>query len=142
MNYWDKLPSDIQYHVLKVRAAQTIQRNWCRHPAIRSTCLAKTVMEGEYGIEIVSPWTAAALEYCAKHSGMGDPVFWCNLCLELLEKLIEYKYATDMGHGWIDRCNNAFQILINKYLEVWSDARHPDQRQRLLDMITDYGNWI
>ena len=37
---------------------------------------------------------------------------------------------------------NAFQILINKYLEVWSDARHPDQRQRLLDMITEYGNWI
>ena len=138
MNYWDKLPNDIQDEVLEVRAALTLQRNWRRHPALRSTCLAKGVMEGEYGIEIVCPWTAAALEYCAEHSGMGDPVFWSNLCLELFETLIEYQYASDMGHGWIDRCNNAFNILINKYSEIW--WRDGILAAEVLDKISEFQN--
>jgi len=131
MNYWDKLPSDIQDKVLKVRAAQTIQRNWCRHPALRSTCLAKGVMKGKYGIEIVSPWTAAALEYCAKYSGSGDPVFWGNLSLELLYQKIQCQYVSDMGHGWIDRCIVALDILVDKYSDVWC----PEYNKTLLSTV-------
>ena len=131
MSYWDKLTSDIQNEVLKVRAAQTIQRNCRRHPALRSTCLAKKLMEGHYGIEIVSPWTAAALEYCAKHSGKADPVFWSNFCLELLDQRIEYQYISDMGYGWIDRCNDAFDILVNKYSHVWC----PQYDKTLVDTV-------
>lgn len=138
MNYWDKLPNDIQDKILKVRAAQTLQRNWRRHPALRSICLAKGLMEGEYGIEIVCPWSAAALEYCAKHSGMGDPVFWSSLCLHLLETLIEYQYADDMGHGWIDRCNNAFHIIVDKYWMWW--RRRDTLSRDVLYCMADFQN--
>ena len=97
MNYWDQLPDEMQTQnqvQLQARAATIIQKNWCRHPAIRSTCLAKGVMGGEYGIEIISPWTAAALEYCATRSGHGDPSFWVNFCLAVLDKLIEEQYSS------------------------------------------------
>ena len=129
MSYWDKLPSDMQCEVLKVRAAQIIQRNWRRIPALRSTCLAKGVMECKYGIEFVCPWTAAALEYCTKHSGKGYPVFWSNLCLQLLAMRIEYQYTSDLGHGWIDRYNDALDILVDKYSCVWC----PEYNKTLMD---------
>ena len=119
MNFWDELPSDLQNQVLQARAAATIQKNWRRHPAVRSTCLAKGIMGGEYGIEIISPWTAAALEYCATHSGHGDPSFWVNFCLDVLDKIIEEQYSSDLGHGWIERCHDAHELLVRKYATAW-----------------------
>ena len=131
MNLWDQLPLDITTQIIQVKSAATIQRNWRRHPAIRSTCLAKRILANEYGIQIISPWTAAALEYCAKHSGHGDPNFWVNFCLAVLDKLIDEQYSSDLGHGWIERCHNANRRLVWKYKTAWC----PQYNNTLLNTV-------
>ena len=119
MNYWDMLPNDLQDNILQEKAAKTLQRNFRRHPALRSKCLAKGCIDQWGGVHIISPLTAAALEYCAKHSGKGDDTFWSDFCLKVLDSRIEERFSTDMGHGWIERCSNAHHDLVEKYSDVW-----------------------
>ena len=97
MNLWDQLPLEINAQIIQAKSAATIKKNWRRHPAIRSTCLAKRILANEYGIQVISPWTAATLEYCAKYSGHGDPNFWVNFCLAVLDKIIDEQYSSDLG---------------------------------------------
>ena len=66
MNYWDMFPNDLQDNILQEKADKTLQRNFRRHPALRSKCLAKGCIDQWGGIHIICPWSAAALEYCAK----------------------------------------------------------------------------
>ena len=100
MNLWDNLPCELQTYILRLRLASSLQKNWRRHPAIRSICLAKWLTDRHN----VSPplllyaETAWALEYCAAHSGMGDPVFWTKFCILMLHEIILEEYSSDMGH--------------------------------------------
>ena len=118
MNLWDNLPCELQTYILRLRLASSLQKNWRRHPAIRSICLAKWLTDRHN----VSPplllyaETAWALEYCAAHSGMGDPVFWTKFCILMLHEIILEEYSSDMGHGWKDRCEVAHKTLVKKYL--------------------------
>ena len=128
MNYWDYLPNELQTYILQLRAelraVVTLQKNWRRHPAIRSnllatSLLARTALSTAYvpsmRMSVMSPDTASALEYCAKHSGMGYPEFWTGFCVTVLDELIMDQYSSDMGHGWKDRCEAAHEILVLKY---------------------------
>ena len=134
MNYWDMLPNDLQDNILQEKAAKTLQRNFRRHPALRSKCLAKGCIDQWGGVHIISPWSAAALEYCAKHSGKGDDTFWANFCLKVLDSRIENMYGTDMGYGWIERCSNAHNELVTKYSDVWC---RPDSPYAHMDTLTN-----
>ena len=120
MSYWDMIPNDLQEKIFQIRAADTIKRNWCRRPYIASS-LAKTIILASDRIDIgySSPWSATALEYCVKHSNKHDSSFWVNVCLELLDKRIEYEYASDYGHRWIERSHDAFDSLVDKYSDSW-----------------------
>jgi hypothetical protein len=125
MNYWDYLPNELQTYILQLRAelraVVTLQKNWRRHPAIRSNLLAKSLLAPRdidqqwMRMSVMCPDTASALEYCAKHSGMGYPEFWTGFCVTVLDELIMDQYSSDMGHGWKDRCEAAHEILVLKY---------------------------
>ncbi len=85
MNYWDKLPDDVQKEILMFRAVKTIQRNWRRHPAIRSIYIAKACLNKSVS-ESCECW---GLEYCAKHSGLKDISFWVEFGFKIICELYE-----------------------------------------------------
>lgn len=68
MNLWDTLPSDIQLYIQKLNAILTLQKNFRRFPALRSKILAKACLDMSGGLDIISPHTAFALEYCSIYS--------------------------------------------------------------------------
>ena len=92
MNFWDELPSDLQNQVLQARAAATIQKNWRRHPAVRSTCLAKGIMGGEYGIEIISPWTSIVSRFDDTLPSPAAPVSIFSLVIRKIPSLFTMNY--------------------------------------------------
>jgi hypothetical protein len=125
MNYWDYLPNDLQTYILQLRAelraVVTLQKNWRRHPAIRSKLLAKSLLvprdidQQWIRMSVMSPDTASALEYCAKHSGMGYPEFWTGFCVTVLDELIMDQYSGGPGAPYYNRCETAHEILVLKY---------------------------
>ncbi len=121
MNYWDELPCELQTYILQLRAVGTLQKNWRRHPAIRSNLVAKSLLAPSLRsptspwMSVMSPDTASALEYCAKHSGMGYPEFWTGFCVTVLSELIEDQYSGGPGSQYYNRCETAHEILVLKY---------------------------
>ena len=91
-----------------------MEKNWIINPCFQAKCIATSLMRQEYGIHIICPDTADKLEFCAKYSGKKTD-FWIKFSMEVLEALITDMWSTDMGHGWIDRCGDAHDILIKKY---------------------------
>ena len=121
MNYWDELPCELQTYILQLRLASSLQKNWRRHPAIRSNLVAKSLLAPSLRspaspwMSVMSPDTASALEYCAKHSGMGYPEFWTGFCVTVLGELIEDQYSGGPGSQYYNRCETAHEILVLKY---------------------------
>jgi hypothetical protein len=134
MNYWDYLPNDLQTYILQLRAeldlraVVTLQKNWRRHPAIRSNLLATSLLARTYMVmpsarayvpsmrmSVMSPDTASALEYCAKHSGMGYPKFWTEFCITVLDELIMDQYSGGPGAQYYNRCETAHENIMLKY---------------------------
>ena len=115
MNYWDILPCELHTYILQMRLAGSLQKNLKRHPAIRSNFVAKSLLKKPYGMSVMSPSTAWALEYCAKHSGMGYPEFWTGFCVTVLGELIEDQYSGGPGSQYYNRCETAHEILVLKY---------------------------
>jgi hypothetical protein len=114
MNYWDTLPLDIQTYIYKISLAKLVQKKWQRHPTIIAKNKAKYLLTLPYSVDVICPYTANVLEFCAKYSGKKSE-FWISFCMMVLDSLILNIWTTDMGHGWIRRCNNAHEILIKKY---------------------------
>jgi hypothetical protein len=115
MNFWDNLPGELQTYILELRAVVTLQKNWRRHPAIKSNLLAKSLLGQPNGISVMSPDTASALEYCAKHSGMGYPEFWTGFCITVLDELIMDQYSGGRGAQYYNRCETAHENLTLKH---------------------------
>lgn len=114
MNYWDTLPFDIQNYIYKISLAKLVQKKWRQHPTIIAKNKAKYLLTLPYSVDVISPYTANVLEFCAKHSGKKSD-FWTLFCMIVLDGLILDMWSTDMGHGWIERCDDAHEILIKKY---------------------------
>ena len=72
------------------------------------------MLSSPYSVYFISPYTANVLEFCAKYSGKKSE-FWTSFCMIVLDGLILNIWSSDMGHGWIERCENAHVILIKKY---------------------------
>lgn len=128
MNLWDNLPCELQTYILRLRLASSLQKNWRRHPAIRSNLIAKSLLSTcpidimppmQYPpwmrMSVMCPSTASALEYCAKHSGMGYPEFWTGFCVTVLAELIQDQYSGGPGSQYYNRCETAHEILVLKY---------------------------
>ena len=114
MNYWDTLPKEIQTYISQISLVMLIEKTWRQNPKFRAKCIATSLMSQPHGIHIICPDTADKLEFCAKYSGKYSE-FWIEFCMRVLEALIIDMWSTDMGHGWIDRCSNAHEILVKKY---------------------------
>jgi hypothetical protein len=114
MNYWDTLPVDIQIYIYKISLAKLIQKKWRQHPTIIAKNKAKYLLSLPYSVDVICPYTANVLEFCAKYSGKKSE-FWTSFCMIVLDGLILNIWSSDMGHGWIQRCDNAHEILIKKY---------------------------
>lgn len=114
MNYWDILPEDIKSYIYKFSLVILIEKNWIKNPCFKAKCTANSLMNQEYGIHVICPVTAEKLEFCAKYSGKQSD-FWIEFSMKVLEALIIDMWSTDMGHGWINRCQDAHNILIKKY---------------------------
>ena len=114
MNYWDTLPKEIQTYISQISLVMLIEKTWTQNPKFRAKCIATSLMSQPHGIHIICPDTADKLEFCAKYSGKMSQ-FWLEFCMKVLEALILDMWSTDMGHGWIDRCCDAHETLIQKY---------------------------
>jgi hypothetical protein len=139
MNLWDTLPSDIQLNIQKQNAILTLQKNFRRLPALRSKILAKACLDRWGGVDIISPHTAYALEYCSIYSGTGDNLFWTDFCLKVLDSRIENIYSSDMGHGWIERCADAHNQLVNKYASCWCNHYNDTLLSVVQSALISYG---
>lgn len=114
MNYWDTLPKEIQTYISQISLVMLIEKTWTQNPKFRAKSIASSLMSQPHGIHIICPDTADKLEFCAKYSGKMSQ-FWIEFCMKVLEALILDMWSTDMGHGWIDRCCDAHETLIQKY---------------------------
>ena len=135
MNYWDILPLDIQFYIYEISLAKILEKKWRYHPAYRAKCKAKYLMTLPYSIDIISPYTANVLEYCAKYSGKKSE-FWMLFCMMVLDGLILNMWTSDYGCGWIQRCNNAYEILAKKY-QLRSDYEDKILRQLSIEFSID-----
>lgn len=123
MNYWDTLPFDIQNYIYKISLAKLLQKKWRQHPTLIAKNKAKYLLTLPYSVDVICPYTANVLEFCAKYSGKKSG-FWTMFCMIVLDGLILNMWSSDMGHGWIDRCDNAHEILIKKY-NIEADHNNP-----------------
>jgi len=120
MNHWDNLPGDMQEEILKFRAAKTFQRNWRRHPAIRSIYIAKACLERcgyTTCVGITQSYNYWGLEYCAKHSGVKDIQFWVDFGYRLIFEIYEINYfgVPEEYKNEVERCFAAAKTLIEKF---------------------------
>jgi len=123
MNYWETLPLDIQTYIYKISLAKLVQKKWRQHPTVIAKNKAKYLLTLPYSVNVISPYTANVLEFCAKYSGKKSE-FWILFCMAVLDALILDMWSSDMGHGWIDRCDDAHEILIKKY-NIEADYNDP-----------------
>ncbi len=123
MNYWETLPLEIQTYIYKISLAKLVQKKWRQHPTIIAKNKAKYLLTLPYSVDVISPYTANVLEFCAKYSGKKSE-FWILFCMAVLDGLILDMWSTDMGHGWIERCDVAHEILIKKY-NIKADYNDP-----------------
>ncbi len=123
MNYWETLPLEIQTYIYKISLAKLVQKKWRQHPTIIAKNKAKYLLTLPYSVDVICPYTANVLEFCAKYSGKKSE-FWILFCMAVLDGLILDMWSTDMGHGWIERCDVAHEILIKKY-NIKADYNDP-----------------
>ena len=140
---WNILPIELRVLILSMRytlreeAQKTIVRTWKKFYAPKKIAhylvererwsMGGVWNDGVFGgdsMNVMFPETADIMEYCAKIlSGRENPNYWNAVLKEVEHEMWMNQYSGGPGAEYMDRVNNAFEVLIKKfkYKSKWDE---------------------